>query len=108
LVASLIGEAVKQVFDGLAEVDEFEAIADQFDQGLRLTVGDDVAGEAVVASMNHVDGLLDAARDMAERLELDPDDPQMLAAAGEFVLEALYVHNRLSKDAAATGNRYSR
>ena len=108
LVASLLGEAVKVVFDGLAEVDEFEAISDQFDQGLRLTVGDDVAAEAVVASMKHVDGLLDAARDIAERLEIDPDDPQMLAAAGEFVLEALYVHNRLSKDAVATGNRYSR
>ncbi|MEM7626452.1 MAG: magnesium chelatase [Planctomycetota bacterium] len=108
LVASLIGEAVRVVFDGLADVDEFEAIADQFDQGLRLTVGDDVAADAVVASMKHVDGLFDAARDMAERLEIDPDDPQMLAAAGEFVLEALYVHNRLSKDAVSNGNRYSR
>lgn len=108
LVASLIGEAIKLVFDGLADVDEFEAIADQFDQGLRLTVGDDVAAEAVVASMKHVEGLLEASRDMAERLEVDPQDPQMLAAAGEFVLEGLYVHNRLSKDAVATGNRYSR
>lgn len=108
LVASLLGEAVKQVFDSLADVDEFEKISDQFDQGLRLTVGDDVAAEAVVASMKHVDGLLEASRDMAGRLEVDPDDPQMLAAAGEFVLEALYVHNRLSKDAVTTGNRYSR
>ncbi len=108
LVASLVGEAVKAEFDALADVDEFAEISDQFEQGLRLVVGDDVAAEAVVASMKHVDGLLDAARDLAGRLEIDPDDPQMLAAAGEFVLEALYVHNRLSKDAVATGARYSR
>ena len=108
LVASLIGEAVKKVFDELGDVDEFESISDQFEAGLRLTVGDDVAADAMVASMKHVDGLLEAARDMARRLEVDPKDPQMLAAAGEFVLEALYVHNRLSKDAMATGSRYSR
>lgn len=108
LVASLLGESVKAVFDGLGEIEEFEAIADPFEAGLRLTVGDDVAAEAVVASMKHVDGLAEAARDMAERLEIDPDDPQMLAAAGEFVLEALYVNNRLSKDVSCSGNRYRR
>jgi magnesium chelatase subunit I len=108
LVASLLGEAVKTLFDEIAEVEEFVNISDQFEQGLRLTVGDDVAAEAVVASMEHVEGLIEAARDLAERLEIDPDDPQMLAAAGEFVLESLYVHNRLSKDAVASGNRYRR
>ncbi|MEO1236812.1 MAG: magnesium chelatase, partial [Planctomycetota bacterium] len=104
----VLGEAIKSVFDGLGEVDEFENIAEQFDTGLRLTVGDDVAAEAMVASMKHVDGLLEAAQDMAERLGVDPADPQMLAAAGEFVLESLYVHNRLTKTASATGSRYSR
>lgn len=108
LVESLLGEAVKTVFDEIAEVDEFEAISDQFDDGLRLTLGDDVAADAVIASMKHVEGLHEAAIDMAQRLDVDPDDPQMLAAAGEFVLEALYVHNRLTKTAGASGNRYSR
>lgn len=108
LVESLLGEAVKTVFDEIADIDEFESISDQFDDGLRLTLGDDVAADAVIASMKHVDGLLEAATDMATRLDVDPQDPQMLAAAGEFVLEALYVHNRLTKVAADAGNRYSR
>ncbi|MEO0514438.1 MAG: sigma 54-interacting transcriptional regulator [Planctomycetota bacterium] len=108
LVESLLGEAVKTIFDELAEIDEFEAISDQFDDGLRLTLGDDVAADAVIASMKHVEGLLDAAKDMAKRLDVDPQDPQMLAAAGEFVLEALYVHNRLTKTLGASGSRYSR
>ncbi len=108
LIESLMGEAVKAVFDEVAAPDEFDGISEQFEQGIRLTVGDDVPADAVVASMKHVDGLLEAARDMAGRLEVDAKDPQMLAAAGEFVLEGLYVHNRLSKQAAATGSRYSR
>lgn len=108
LVESLLGEAVKTVFDEIADIDELETIIDQFDDGLRLTVGDDVAAEAVLASMKHVDGLLESARAIAGRLEIDPDDPQMLAAAGEFVLDAMYVHNRLTKTAAASGSKYSR
>lgn len=108
LVESLLGEAVKTVFDEIADIDEFDTITDQFDDGLRLTVGDDVAAEAVIASMKHIAGLIEAARAMAERLEIDPDDPQMLAAAGEFVLDAMYVHNRLTKTPAAAGSRYSR
>lgn len=108
LVESLMGEAVKSVFSEFADVEAFEAIADQFDQGLRLTVGDDVAAEEVVASMAHVEGLVDASRELAELLEIDAKDTQMLAAAGEFILEALYVNNRLSKHQGASGARYSR
>ena len=108
LVAALVGEAVKKIFDEVAEIETFENVSDQFEQGLRLTVGDDVSAEAVISSMNHIDGLIDAARGLAEQLDLDPSDPQMLAAAGELVLEALYVHNLLSKDSIASGNRYRR
>ena len=108
LVVSLLGEAVKSVFDEVADVDEFEDIADEFEAGLKLTVGDDVSASEQVASMEHVDGLLDAARQVAMRLDVDPDDEAMLASVGEFVLEALYVHNRLSKTSGLTGGSYSR
>ena len=108
LVESLLGEAVKAVFGQQADADEFVAVSDQFADGLRLTVGDDVSAEAVVASLAHVDGLADAARDVAGRLKLDADDPQMLASAGEFLLEALYVNNALSKQRRGTASRYSR
>jgi hypothetical protein len=30
-------------------------------------------------------------------LDLDPADPETLASVGEFLLEGLYVNNRLSK-----------
>ena len=108
LVESLLGEAVKAVFGQRADADEFVAVSDQFADGLRLTVGDDVSAEAVVASLAQVDGLADAARDVAGRLDLNADDPQMLASAGEFLLEALYVNNALSKQRRGTASRYSR
>jgi magnesium chelatase subunit I len=108
LVESLMGESVKTIFDSVADLEDYEAITDQFESGLRLTVGDDVPAESVVASMKHVDGLIEASRNIAEQLEVDPEDEQMLAAAGEFLLEGLYVHNRLSKAAAGSGSRYSR
>ena len=110
LVEALLGEAVKSIFDQIADVDDFEKISDQFDSGLRLNVGDDVAAAEVIATMEHVKGLVPAAKKVAQRLEIDHNDEQMLAAAGEFILEALYTHNRLSKQpaAAGTGSRYSR
>lgn len=104
LVESLLGEAVKAVFDTVAEVDEFENVAEAFESGIKLSVGDDVSAADQIASMKLVDGLHDAAVDLAERLGMDPQDEQAIASAGEFALEALYVHKRLSK----AGNRYSR
>jgi hypothetical protein len=34
---------------------------------------------------------------MAKELGLNPQDPAELASAGEFLLDGLYVNNRLSK-----------
>jgi magnesium chelatase subunit I len=108
LVISLIGEAVAKVFDQVADADDFESIIEQFEDGLKLSVGDDLPADQQVENMKLVEGLYDAARNIAKRLEVDPKDNQQIAAAGEFLLEALYVHNRLSKHAAPTGTRYAR
>ena len=108
LVSSLIGEAVKAMFDQLADVAEYEQITDQFEGGLKLAVGDEVSAADQVASMALIDGLAEAAKDLAERLRLDPSDEQHLASAGEFLLEALYVHNLLSKHAGVAGSSYGR
>ncbi|MEM0913964.1 MAG: sigma 54-interacting transcriptional regulator [Planctomycetota bacterium] len=108
LVVSLLGEAAKKLFDEFADPDDYMTIADAFDDGLRLTVGDDVSAADTAASFDHVDGLTAAARDTAKALGLDPDNAQHLASAGEFLLEGLYVHNRLSKHATSGGAAYAR
>ncbi len=108
LVASLLGEAVKAVFDDLADVEDFESIAEQFEQGLKLTLGDEASAADTVASLRHVEGLLPATVKLARELKLDAKDEQHLASVGELILEALYVNNRLSKHLTAAGVRYSR
>ncbi|MEM6505968.1 MAG: magnesium chelatase [Planctomycetota bacterium] len=108
LVGALLGEAVKTIFDRIASIDDYEHLASQFDQGLRLTVGDTASAQELVDSMEHVDGLTDAAKKIATSLDLDPADAGMLSSAGEMLLEALYVHNRLSKHAGAGTIAYSR
>ena len=47
--------------------------------------------------MKAVKGLLPAAQRLGKEMELGVDDPAMLAAVGEFLLEGLYVNDRLSK-----------
>ncbi|MFA9478688.1 sigma 54-interacting transcriptional regulator [Phycisphaerales bacterium AB-hyl4] len=108
LVTSLVGEAVKAIFDQVADVDEYEAIVEPFEEGLKLTVGDEVSAAEQIASMKHVKGLLPATTKLAKKLGLDEKDEQLLACAGEFLLEALYVHNRLSKHGGPGESRYSR
>ena len=90
------------------------------DEGARVLVleaSDRVGGRAFTA--DHVEGQPEFGasdigpyygriRDMARRLDLDIKDDQAVASAGEFLLEALYVSNRLSKFASAAGTGYRR
>jgi len=100
LVRSLVGEAVKSVFARLGDLDACESIVEQFKGNLTFPAGDDLPAAEFVANMKAVRGLTPAAAALAKKMDLDASDPQILAAVGEFILEALYVNNRLSKYAA--------
>ena len=97
LIKSLVGEALKSVFDAVADPDDFEEVIEQFQGNLSFPADDELPAREFVSNMKAVDGLAKGAKQVARALSLDPDDPQALAAAGEFLLEGLYVHNRLSK-----------
>jgi magnesium chelatase subunit I len=97
LVQSLIGEAVKKTFDRCADVDGYEHIVEQFKGNLTFPAGDDLAADEFVNNMRAIKGLEKSAAALAKEMELDAGDPQMLASVGEFLLEGLYVNNRLSK-----------
>jgi magnesium chelatase subunit I len=97
LIASLIGEAVKNVFDRYADLNDFDEIAMQFKGGLTLQVGDEVPTEMLVENYAHVKGLKPAAAKLAAELGMEPKCPCAMGSAGEFLLEALYVNNRLTK-----------
>ena len=97
LIKSLIGEAVKNVFNRVTSVDDFDAITEQFKGNLTFPTGDELPAAEFVANMKAIKPLPGAAVRLAKEMELNADDPAMLASVGEFVLEGLYVNDRLSK-----------
>jgi magnesium chelatase subunit I len=98
LIASIIGEAVKEVFEEHAEVGELETVVEAFaDRGTKLETGDDVSTRTFVQSIEKIGGLKKAAVKLCVAMKLPFEDDAPLAAAAEFILEALYVNNRLSK-----------
>jgi magnesium chelatase subunit I len=97
LIQSLTGEAVKTIFSRYAEPDDFEQITEQFKGNLTFPAGDDLAAEEFVANMKAIKSLPQSAAKLAKEMELDADSPGILASVGEFLLEGLYVNNRLSK-----------
>jgi magnesium chelatase subunit I len=97
LIQSLVGEAVKNVFNRYSDLSDYEMIAEQFKGNLTFPAGDDLPADEFVANMKAVKGLPQAAMKLTRELELDSNDNATLASVGELVLEALYVNNRLSK-----------
>jgi magnesium chelatase subunit I len=97
LIRSLVGEAVKKVFGQYDDADGHDNITDQFKGNLTFPAGDDLPADEFVANMKAVKGLPQAATALAKEMQLDGGDPATLASVGEFLLEGLYVNNRLSK-----------
>lgn len=97
LIRSLVGEAVKAVFNRYADLDEYELISEQFKGNLTFPAGDDLSADEFVANMKAIKGLHSAAQGLAKEMQLDGGDVAILASVGEFLLEGLYVNNRLSK-----------
>jgi magnesium chelatase subunit I len=108
LVDALWGESIKDLVGEHVDVEDLEHIARGFAGGLRLEFGDDATADAVVRSLDAVDGLREAADDLASKLGLNAQDNGELACAGELLLEFLYVNNRLSKLVTRGGSAYKR
>ena len=100
LIRSLVGEAVKVVFARHAKIDDHERVVEQFLGNITFPAGDDLTADEFVANMKAVKPLYQAASGLAKQMELDGGDTATLAAVGEFLLEGLYVNDRLSKKTA--------
>jgi magnesium chelatase subunit I len=97
LIKSLAGEAVKAVFTRYDDPDGHDSIVEQFKGNLTFPSGDDLPADEFVANMKAVKGLPQASATLAKKMKLDGGDAATLASVGEFLLEGLYVNNRLSK-----------
>ena len=97
LIATLLGEAVKKVFNRHTDLEDYTELVQQFKGGLTLQVGDDVPTALLAENYGLVKGLKTATSKLAEKFGLKTLDAASLVSVGEFLLEALYVNNRLSK-----------
>ncbi|MGF1632310.1 MAG: sigma 54-interacting transcriptional regulator [Phycisphaerae bacterium] len=97
LVQALVGEAVKNAFNRVADADDYEEIIMQFANNLTFPAGDELPAREFVANMKLIKTLPEKARELADELKLDAKDAGVLAACGELILEGLYVNNLLSK-----------
>lgn len=98
LIESLLGEAVKSVAEDCLDSDGLQPIIDHFaKEKFNLEVGDELTAEQVVQNAGHVRGLVKAAQALCAAAKIENPQPAHVASAAEFVLEALYVNNKLSK-----------
>jgi magnesium chelatase subunit I len=97
LVKSLIGEAVKAVYARYDDPEAHANITEQFKGNLTFPAGDDLSADEFVANMKLIKGLPQATVALAKEIGIDSSDNAILASVGEFLLEGLYVNNRLSK-----------
>jgi magnesium chelatase subunit I len=109
LITALLGEAVKNIAAEYVELEHVEPIIEQFQGGkTNIEIGDDIRSEALVESASSVKGLAKIAGGVCRAAELSPEEPSALSSAIEFVLEAAYVNNRLSKYAYRGSTFYKR
>ena len=112
LVERLVAEAVKNVFAVHFDAKDFRPVIDYFEGGKGVEVGDTLAVKAVLDRIEKVPQLRKKAEEFARKVQPELDSAESrdasTAAAVEFILEGLHVHNKLNKTAKAGATAYRR
>ncbi len=91
----LIRLAVGKVYTKFFEGESLSQVVQWFDMGGNLKLDEDSTSEQMVAELSKIQGLLEKTK----RLGLSASEPDAVrASAGEFILEGLYAHRRISRD----------
>jgi len=90
----LIRFAVGRIFNRYFEGVNMQTVIQWFDLGGTLKLGEDVGAKEVARQLGSIQGLLEKTR----ALGLTENEPDAVrASAGEFILEGLYAHRRISR-----------
>jgi magnesium chelatase subunit I len=112
LIHRIIDEAVKNVFTAHLDLRELRPIVEHFESGQSVEVGDSLPSKVVLERIAKVPGLRKRADELAAKFLPDLSDRDgreaAAAAAAEFILEGLYVNNKLNKTAKNGGSSYRR
>ncbi len=93
----LIRGAVAKVYDRYFHGANVAPIVQWFELGGSLKVGEGEAAAEVVEELQTIQGLLETAEAAVKDMEGDKT-PELLASAGEFLLDGLYAHHRINRD----------
>jgi magnesium chelatase subunit I len=109
IVERLVTKAVFATFNRRLAASDLDPVVEAFEDGLIVHTGDRVPAREYVRATREVPGLHDAVRragafDAADGAE----EPALIAAAVELVLEGLHLNRRLNKDRGPGGVAYRR
>jgi magnesium chelatase subunit I len=94
LVERLINRAVLKIWDKYLTIDGCERVVAHFEAGWGVEVSDRMRADEYQEGLRQIPGL----RDAVARLVGPVESPGLLAAATEFVLEGLHLHQKLNRD----------
>jgi magnesium chelatase subunit I len=90
----IIRVAVGKVFDRYFEGVNVNSIVQWFDLGGALELGETVSAADMVRQLNSIQGLMEKTRALGLT---ENESDAVRASAGEFILEGLYAHRRISR-----------
>jgi magnesium chelatase subunit I len=100
LVDRLLNRAILKVFDKCFKVEDLKEVVAYFEKGWGVEVSDAMRAEEYLDGVRAIPGLQEALRLLG-----GVESPGFIAAATEFVLEGLHLHQKLNKD--REGGRYT-
>jgi len=93
LIDRLIGRAVLKVWDKYLQVDALKRVPEHFESGWGVEVSDRMRAEEYLDGIRQIPGLREGIALLGTF-----ESPGLMAAATEFVLEGLHLHQKLNKD----------
>jgi magnesium chelatase subunit I len=100
LIDRLINRAVLKVWDKYLKVEQLKRVIEHFEAGWGVEVSDRLKSEDYLEGIRQIPGLREGIA------LLGPfESPGLMAAATEFILEGLHLHQKLNKD--REGGRYT-
>ena len=101
LIHHLISEAVRHTFDKYFDIGALSGIIDAFREGATATVSDSLTSKDYFRQFSEIEELASQVRAFC------PDcTPAMFASVAEFILEGLYLHDRIHKEDVGANMRY--
>jgi magnesium chelatase subunit I len=101
VIEKLLQKAVLNVFNRHFALHEFDELLANFDNGLKIDVGDSLPSLEYVRQAAEVSGFTPAIKKLGGQ-----GNPAQIASAIELVLEGLHLNRKLNKDRSAGRMRY--